>query len=138
MKSVFIKISTFLMALLVLLSTFSLTIEKHFCGDSLVDVSYFGNTQGCAEEPGEDDCDTPEVIEKKNCCKDEIEQIKGQEDLQAVTKKITIEKQQFIVAFIHTYNNLFIDLKKQIVLHKNYCPPNLVSDIQVLHEVFII
>ena len=126
------------MALLVLLSTFSLTIEKHFCGDFLVDVSYFGDTQGCAEELGEDDCDTPETIEKKNCCKDEIEQIKGQEDLQAVTKKITIEKQQFIVAFIHTYNNLFIDLKKQIVPQKNYSPPNLVSDIQVLHEVFII
>ncbi len=126
------------MALLVLVSTFSLTIEKHFCGDFLVDISYFGNSEGCAEELGEEDCDTSETIQKKNCCKDEVEQIKGQEDLQTATKKITIEKQQFIIAFVSSYNNLFIAFKKQIVPHKNYSPPNLVADIRVLHEVFII
>ncbi len=138
MKQIFTKISTTVMALLVLFSTFSITIEKHFCGDFLVDVAYFGNSKGCADEVGEDDCDTKEVIQKKKCCKDEIQQIEAQEDLQAALKKLTLKKQQFIIAFIHTYNNLYLDEEKEIVLYKNYSPPNIVADIQVLHEVFII
>ncbi|TCI91383.1 HYC_CC_PP family protein [Tenacibaculum sp. M341] len=139
MKTYFTKITTILMALIVLFSTFSITIEKHFCGDFLVDVSYFGKTKGCADEPGEDDCDKPEVIQKKNCCKDEVQQIEGQDDLQTATKKVTIEKeQQFLIAFIHSYNNLFLDLKKQIDSNQEYSPPKLIFDIQLLHEVFII
>lgn len=138
MKLIFTKIASMLMALLVLFSTFSVTIEKHFCGDFLVDVAYFGSSKGCADEVGEEDCDTEEVIQKKKCCKDEIQYIEAQEDLLAALKKLTVKKQQFIIAFTYTYNNLFLDEEKDTVLNKNYSPPNIVADIQVLHEVFII
>ncbi|TYP97847.1 hypothetical protein C7447_10312 [Tenacibaculum adriaticum] len=139
MKAIFTKISSFTLALLVLLSTFSLTIEKHFCGDFLVNVSYFGKAQGCADEMGKGDCDALSVVKKKKCCKDEIQQIEGQDDFQNTsTEKFDLKQQQFALAFVVSYNNLFKDLEKQIVPHKDYSPPNLVTDIQVLHEVFII
>lgn len=138
MKISITKISSTILALLVLLSTFSLTIEKHFCGDFLVDISYFGSTQGCADEEGDDSCYDPKKIERKKCCTDQVHQIEGQDDLSTHSiKKVTL-KEQFALAFTVSYYNLFVNLEKQIVPHKQYYPPNLVADIQVLHEVFIV
>ncbi len=38
---------------------------------------------------------------KKNCCKDEVQKIEGQDELQLTSfDKISFEKQQFLVAFI--------------------------------------
>lgn len=45
-----VKISSFLLVLIVLFSTFSFTIEKHYCGDFLVDVSFTGKADGCGME----------------------------------------------------------------------------------------
>lgn len=136
----FKKISSVLLAFLVLLSTFSFTVEKHFCGDFLVDVSYFGNADDCGKDMSSDSCDAEkQQVKKKSCCKDEVEKIQGQNQLQkSSVEKISFEKQQFVLAFVVSYYNLFNNLSEQVVLHKNYSPPNLVADIQVLYEVFII
>lgn len=138
MKHLYKKIISVTLALLVLFSTFSLTIEKHFCGDFLIDISYFGKAEDCVNQIGQS-CNTSEIITKSNCCKDEIQQIKGQDKLQKASKeKIKIEKQQFLIAFAVSYYNLFKNLSKQIIPYQYYTPPNLVIDIQLLHEVFII
>lgn len=136
-KSAFIKITSFVLAFLVLFSTFSFTIEKHFCGDYLVDISYFGNAEDCSVEIG-DDCESPTSIKKKKCCKDEIQQIEGQDDLKNSVEKFDLEKQQFLTAFAVSYYNLFQNIKEQKIPHKHYSPPKLIFDIQVLFEVFII
>jgi len=137
MKAFFTKISSILLALLVLCSTFSFTVEKHFCGEFLVDVSYFGDTDYCGDEIGVNSCDTGSKITKKKCCKDEVEQIEGQDDLKmSSVEKITFE-QQFAVLFAITYHNLFVSPTNNNS-YKEYSPPKLVTDIQVLHEVFII
>ncbi len=139
MKQYITKISSITLAFLVFISTFSLTIEKHFCGDFLVDVSYFGNAKGCNPVMDADDCDSPETIQKKSCCKDEIQKIEGQNDLQhSKIKKLKLEQQQFILAFNLSYANLFVDLSQQIIPHKYYSSPPIITDIQLLHEVFII
>ena len=136
MKQVFTKITTITLALLVLFSTFSFTIEKHYCGDFLVDISYLGEAASC-NDGKKDDCET--VVKKKKCCKDEVYQIDGQDDIQKFSsKKINFDQAKFIVAFYSSYNLLFQGSEKQNVSHQYYSPPDLVFDIQVLHEVFII
>ena len=71
MKKVFYKISSFSMALLVLFSTLSFTVESHYCGDILVDSSVFGAAETCGMEiqkqSNSSECD----ITKSNCCSDE-------------------------------------------------------------------
>jgi hypothetical protein len=120
------------LALLVLISTVSFTIEKHFCGDVLVDISIFTEVDKCAME-------TLEILQKKTCCKDEIEIIQGQDELKfSAFEDFNFEQQQFLSAFAFSYVNLFIGLPKQSIPHKDYSPPNLVADIQVLDQVFII
>jgi hypothetical protein len=120
------------LALLVLFSTVSFTIEKHFCGDVLVDVSMFVEADKCAME-------AEEMLQKKNCCKDEVDVIQGQDELKITSfEDIDFNQQQFVVLFTCSYLSLFKSLPKKNIPHKGYSPPNLVYDLQVLNQVFII
>ena len=120
------------MALLVLFSTVSFTVEKHFCGDVLVDISVFVEAEKCAME-------AMETLQKKSCCKDEIDVVEGQDELKFSSfEDLDFEQQQFITAFTYTYLTCFESLPKQIIPHKDYSPPNLVFDRQVLDQVFLI
>lgn len=121
-----------LLAFLVLFSTVSFTIEKHFCGNVLVDVSMFVEADKCAME-------AMEILQKKTCCKDEIDVVLGQDELSlSPFDDLDFEQQQFVTAFTHTYLNGIESLPKQTISHKDYSPPNLIADIQVLDQVFII
>ncbi len=126
------KTFSILLTFLVLFSTVSFTIEKHFCGDVLVDVSVFVEAEKCEME-------ALEVLQKKTCCKDEIDVIQGQDELKFSSfDDLEFEQQQFLASFVYFYANLFEGLSQQIVPHKNYSPPNLVRDIQVLNDTFLI
>lgn len=120
------------MAFFVLFSTVSFTIEKHFCGDVLVDVSLFTEAQKCASE-------VEEIIAKMDCCKDTVDVVQGQDELNVKTfEDIDFEQQVFLNAFTFTYLNLFQGLPKKVIPHKDYSPPKLVYDIQLRDQVFII
>ncbi len=126
------KTFSVLLTLLVLFSTVSFTIEKHYCGDVLVDVSVFVEAEKCEME-------ALEILQKKTCCKDEINVIQGQDELKFSSfDDLEFEQQLFLASFIYSYVNLFKGLSQQIVPHKNYSPPNLVRDIQVLNDTFLI
>lgn len=135
-KQVLHKASSTLLALLVLLSTVSITIEKHFCGDTLIDVAMFTEAQKCAMEAFEME---QALITKKNCCKDELESIQGQDELKFSNfEELHIDQQLFLESFVYSYVNLFEGLPQYIIPHKNYSPPNLVQDIHILDQVFLI
>ncbi|WP_282136528.1 HYC_CC_PP family protein [Seonamhaeicola maritimus] len=119
------------LALLVLFSTVSFTIEKHFCGDILVDMSFFTEADKCAME-------SEEIALKKSCCKDEIDVVEGQNELILSYYDLDFEQLQFITPYVYSYVNLFEGAPKKIIPHKGYSPPNLVKDICVLDQVFLI
>ena len=130
------KISSIALALLVLASTVSFTIEKHFCGDILVDVALFTEAQKCGMEALEIEM---AAITKKMCCKDTVDMIQGQDELNIkAIDDLNFEQQLFLYTFTYSYINLFEGLSQQIIPHKNYSPPNLITDILVLDQVFII
>ncbi|NNL17061.1 MAG: hypothetical protein HKO81_10525 [Flavobacteriaceae bacterium] len=124
------------MSLLVLFSTVSFTVEKHFCGDVLIDVSVFTEAEKCAMEETEKEL---EAITKKSCCKDTIDVFQGQDEL--IVKSFDnsdFEHQLFIASYIYSYVNLFEGLPQHIIPHKNYYPPNLVEDLNLMDRVFLI
>lgn len=126
------KIFSIGLSLLVLFSTVSFTIEKHYCGDTLVDVSIFTEAEKCGME-------AQDMLQKKSCCKDEVDVVQGQDELKAPSfEDLNIEQQQLLVAFTQSYSSLFESLPKEVVAHTDYSPPNLVYDIQVLDQVFLI
>lgn len=131
-KTVLHKISALGLAMLVLLSTFSFTIEKHFCGDFLIDTAVFSKVERCGGE-------SSETYVKKPCCKDVIDVVEGQDELQTVSlDDLEIHQQLVLQAYIVSYVNLFEGLPQYYIPHKAYSPPNLVLDIQVLDEVYLI
>ena len=69
------------MAVLVLISTLSVSIEKHYCGDHLVDVAIFSEAESCGMEMTDMDLSTSEdgpSISKKTCCTDVVNLLEGQ------------------------------------------------------------
>ena len=125
-----------LMAFLVLLSTVSFTVEKHFCGDHLIDVAVFSKAEKCGTE-------TMAVqmseMTKKSCCKDVVDLIEGQDELKINPfDELDHDTQDFVVAFLVSYNNLFEGLPEQIVPFQNYSPPQLIVDRTIWHEVYLI
>ena len=136
MKKFVSKTIATLLALVVLLSTFSFNVEKHFCGDFLVAISYVGSVASC-DDVEEDSCESKTI--EPSCCKDDVEFLKGQTQIQkSPVEKVTFTKVITAVTSYTYYKQLFSDLKRQFVPHRLYIPPKLFSDIQVLHEVFII
>lgn len=121
---------------MVLFSTVSFSVEKHFCGDVLVDVSLFTEADKCKMESLEIDF---EKITKKSCCKDTVDIVKGQDELIVKSLyELDFEQQLLIGAFYFSYVNLFEALPQQTIPHKDYSPPNLIFDRQVLDQVFLI
>ena len=119
------------MALLVMLSTVSFTVEKHYCGGNLVDVAVFSEANKCSGNM--------EQNTMKSCCEDEVEVVKGQDELKfSKFEDLDLIDQSFIASFAFVYTNLFESLPKQIIPFKDYSPPNLVFDILVLDQVFLI
>ncbi|CAM1368661.1 conserved exported hypothetical protein [Tenacibaculum sediminilitoris] len=139
MKKTFHKIASILMTFVVLLSTMSFTVNSHFCGDLLVDISYFVKAESCGmdmkQETKADGCS----ITKKNCCQDVASVIEGQDTLKITSfDKLSFEKQVFITSFYYNYSILFEGIHNKVVPFKNYTPPLVVKDIYVLDEVYLI
>lgn len=134
MKQRFIKITSFTLSFLVLFSTLSFTVEKHFCGEFLMDVSFTGDAADCGM-----DMEKVTSAKKKGCCKDEVHQIEGQDELQQFSySDFDLEKQQFVVAFYHSYQELFVQKITQNSFYKDFSPPDIPIDYQVLYQTFII
>jgi hypothetical protein len=133
LKQRFSNIASFLLALLVLFSTFSFKVEKHFCGDFLIDVSFIGNADDCGMH-GE-----KAPIKKKNCCKDEVNYIEGQDELQQTSvDEFDFFQQQFVVSFFVYKNNLLLENNSNKIYFKDSPPPDIPIDYQVLYQSFLI
>jgi hypothetical protein len=136
MKQLFRKISSILMAFVVLFSTMSFTYSEHYCGDFLVDSALFSKAESCGmameTASAESDCNSF----KKDCCSDNVKQIEGQSNLKIDFNSLTIPQQDFVVAFTFSYINLFESIEKRINAFENYSPPLVNKDIAVLYQVF--
>ncbi len=125
------------MALVVLFSTMSFTIDMHYCGDKLVDTSIFQKVKTCGMEmqkPSAKNCS----ITKKNCCSDKQVIVDGQNELQLSSDTLSFEQQQFVASFIDTYINLFEGEERNTISFSEYPPPLIVRSIYKLDETYLI
>ena len=135
-KQILHKVFSISLAFIVLFSTVSFTIEKHFCGNTLVDVSLFAEADKCKMESFDIKL---EKITKKTCCKDTVDLIEGQDQLNITSNdSFKFINKIVVTTFVFTYLNLYEELPNKIIPHKDYSPPNLVFDRQVLDQVFLI
>ena len=139
MKQVLHKISSFLMAFIVLFSTLSFTVDKHYCGDTLVDTAIFGKAQTCGMEMmGQSTLNKECSIVKKDCCSEEQAIIQGQDELKISFDTLSFEQQTFIVSFVNSYILLFEVVDNNTISYRDYSPPLVVKDIHKIDETYLI
>lgn len=130
------------MAVLVLFSTLSISIEKHYCGEHLVDVAIFAEAEKCGMEAadiGLESSGEDSSFMKNSCCKNVVDLLEGQDELSLEkTKKLNNHQKVFIFSFAYTFAGLFEHEPQNHSPFEHYVPPNFVDDIQVLNEVFLI
>ncbi|NAS12832.1 hypothetical protein GTQ38_12510 [Flavobacteriaceae bacterium R33] len=120
------------MAFLLLASTVSWTIEKHYCMGMVVDVALFSKAEGCGMLS-----DLESTLEN-SCCEHELIAVDGQDDLNHSWEQLDLGQQVFLYAFTYTYLNTLENLEELVVPHKEYPPPILIRDLQLLDQVFLI
>ncbi len=132
MKVYFHRLLSVAMALLLLASTTSWKVDKHYCMGHLVDLAFFTDAKGC----GMDEMAVEGSV--MTCCDSETVIIDAQDDLSFSLEENDLASPVFLVAFLHSYKVVFQVLEKRLVPHEVYPPPLLVKDIQLLDQVFLI
>jgi len=138
MKANFHKLFAVLMASLLLGSTTSWTLGKHYCMGRLMDVSFFDHAEDCGMNMDYSDSADSSFEKEDSCCDDEFVTVDGQDHLKISSNDIPLEKQHFLIAFTHSFIDLFQMRIEQRIPHEDYPPPILIKDIQLLDQVFII
>ena len=134
MKESLRKISSILVAFLVLFSTLSFTVDRHYCGERLVDVAIFSEANGCGMEI-EKEINDELSFSKKSCCKNETSIIEGKSIDQQALQNLELQQINFVTAFVVSYNNLFVNTTEVSTLYL-YKPPIIHKDITILFENF--
>lgn len=130
------------MALIVLLSTMSFSVDMHYCGDHLVDFSMFDKLETCMmkveKSKSSSPCENMEMEKEMNCCSDIEVTIEGQDNLKISFDQLAFNQQQFIFSFVYSFINLFEEANENIVPFRDYVPPPLLRDVQILDQTFLI
>jgi hypothetical protein len=139
-KSFFSKIISFFLAALILLSTSSFTVDMHFCCNKLVDISLIGKAKVRAEKVQKKKEPTKQctTLQEKDCCSNQSFVKTGDDTIKKTNTQLEAETIIFLNTFFYVYVNLFEGLEKNIVPFKQYRPPLLSKDIQILHETYLI
>ncbi|MDX6747983.1 hypothetical protein SHK09_14385 [Polaribacter sp. PL03] len=134
MKIIITKITSFLLAFLVLFSTFSFTVESHYCGDFLIDSSYLGEAEVCKSDLKDDFS-----VAMKDCCSDEVQKIEGQDELQILgSQKFDFKKQQLFTNLFFIDSNLFVEINANYKVLEYNSTPYIPINQQVLYQSFLI
>lgn len=129
------------MAFVVLFSTLSFSVNKHYCGEMLFSKTLFFQAQDCGMQQMYvcgDDNTSSQSVKNNGCCHNETLLIKGQNLEQKAITATNLDIQK--IAVIPNFNILsFEDIyQKKPTFYKNYSPPLLVKNIPVLVQSFLI
>ncbi len=131
-----------ILAVCILVSTSSFTVNKRFCGESLIEASLFAELQNCKHTS----CANLQTERNqtfkiaKDCCKETSNVVYGKENLvlkKLESKKIKVQKQEFLsTTFAISVSLRNFDAKVAAVFYE---PPLLVQKNLFRHyQVFII
>ena len=128
------------MALLLLFSTLSFSMDMHFCGDHLVDFSLFDKADSCGMMPVAEAASSDCTVMKAGmeCCTDVQIVVEGQEDLKVSFDQLPVGQQLFLASFVFSYINRFESAQDSAPEDWEYAPPPLIEDVQVLYQTFLI
>jgi hypothetical protein len=139
-KSFLTKILSFFLAVIILFSTSSFTVDMHFCCNKLVDMAILGKAKVCTDKPQKKDSSAKQctTLQEKDCCSNQSIFKKGDDTFKKSNTLPEPETLVFLNTFFHTYSHLFKGLEDTLISFQTYRPPLLSTDIIILNETFLI
>lgn len=138
MKNVVRKISTFVMATLLLVTTSSFSVYKHFCDDNLVEVSRYTQTDKCCDVEIKNKPTSTLNFSEKDCCTSETNIIPQLTFKNSKPLKINKSHLVFITSFYYVFINKLEDFNVKTNYNNNFSPPLIVCNKQIQHQAFLI
>jgi len=141
MKLFAFKTGVFFLALLLLFSSTSFSVSKHFCGGEVISISYYLAAEGCGMEPQKDICTAERQISqvtKTSCCSEETKVLQGSNFLEKTTKVTPSKLGQFYAVFPVLELSTLLAVTVTSCPVSVYRPPPLLTDKIVLYESFLI
>jgi len=146
------KISKFIapaLALMVLVSSMSYTIDFHYCQGQLKSFSLFGKAKNCHEMASKmASCHHKKQVDEmsktcsegdNNCCNNKTVYFESDFDEQIINfDYLSLESLSFAVAFEHSSFDDLFEVIKDVIPFAHYKPPLIRKDIPVLFETFLL
>ena len=138
MKNLFTKLGTILLSLFVIVSSLVIVVDEHYCGETLVDISFFGEANGCGMENMQTISSGNLEIKLNNCCKDQQSFVQ----VSLFNKEKDLNKEYDETGF-STINLLvnevtFQSLPLEKDVYKDFSPPEIQQNFQILYQTFLI
>lgn len=138
MRKVVYKIIALFMVTILMVSTTSFSLYKHFCGDSLVEISRYVQTDECCDVEISHKPISELNFSEKDCCKSETET----NDILTFesSKSLKIVKNQlvFITAFYYSFIQPIEENITKTNYYNNFSPPKIVYNKQIQFQSFLI
>ena len=124
-------LSTTILSFLVLFSSFSIAINEHYCGKKLVDTAINTSAKSC--------CASKNKTKEKGCCNDKTEILKSSLEFHAQSFEFSLSHSDFIIEtqYVFAKNKVEFTSKNNFV-YKNYTPPKIHYDFQIMNQTFLI
>lgn len=137
MKNFLHKIASFSLAIFVLFSSFSFTINQHICGGKIANTEFFTSADNCGMKIGmcaNKNLSKETSIQRESCCKDISILFQGNDIIQQ-TLSLVIASPLLLVPFTVIH---FLENQKIInnVSFLAYRPPLIYKDVSTLFQVF--
>jgi len=137
MQKAFRKISSLFLALIVMTSTLSFSISKHYCSNILVDSAVVQLAKTCGMHD-QDNTQKDKHDDKDSCCDDEVKLVEGQDELKVSTIDFNLELPVEFINFSMVFLSSEIHTFKKDTAYQHYRPPEYDPDFQILYQVFLI
>ena len=134
--SAFTKIVSTIMAVAVVTASFSFSIEQHFCGANLVDVSVVSKLESCCKSS--EKIDHSLQFAQTPCCSNISIVFEGFDNYQNAISTEFITAPVFVGTPAVQIPVAYVFETTRKVPYANYNPPPLITDIQLRDQVFLI
>lgn len=139
MTKILKHITTFFMALLVLVASMGFTLNKHFCGGELKQVAINKQVELCVMCKAAEEKPACHKEQDKDCCENQQDKV----EINDLTLAKKIDKQiqsdfNFIALAPILLSNIHVDLSSNSIHLKEYAPPLIAHNIPVEVQSFLL
>ncbi len=134
------QLISILLSSLILLSSTGVTYAQHFCGEyeMMAKITLGQESLSCGMVMPQDDGCSDESSKDHNCCDNEYTQVDTDDNFSGVSFDFQLQP-EILAAFVSVFMLQEIEVDRdQLNYYKDYSPPPLENNLQVLYETFLI